>query len=870
MVKDIFQVKKTPMMRQYDSIKSEHQDYILFFRMGDFYEMFFEDARLSAQELDLTLTSRDKGVPMAGVPHHSADNYILRLVKKGHKVAVCEQIEDPREAKGVVKRKVVRYHTPATLLDDGMLQSHQNSYFVSLSYLKKKWGISFLDISTGESFCYSLLKWDEVLLLFDVYRPKEMVVGHKFSHNEDFLLFLKERGILISYCEDMYFKESYAVDYLCRHFKVTHLDGFGLKNYSELISSVGALFSFLSVDQKFSLTHVRHIYHRLFQEEMLLDFQTIRNLELMENYAKDNPKASLLYWLDLTQTGAGGRLLRKWMNRPLCDRDSIEARLRSVQQVNQDMSRCDRVRELLKKTQDILRIVGRVHSGIATPQDCVALSQTLLVLPQIQEEMSYFNEGILVDLCKNWDSVQKLREMISYTLKDEVHGKVNDGGYIREGVDSELDECRFVQTHAKEWLQSYVQQEIKRYQIKTLKVGYNKVIGYFLEVSKGVSSKVPSSYIRRQTLTNSERFITEELKEKEEKILQAQSTSLDIEKRLFVDLCDHIQLYVVSLQAIADNLALIDVIFSFSKRAQLSSLFCPCIDETDNLKIEGGWHPVVQSLTENRFVTNDTSMDCQSNRIMLITGPNMAGKSTYIRQVALIVYLAQIGSFVPARSARIGVVDRIFTRLGASDELTRGQSTFMLEMTETAHILNNATSKSLVILDEVGRGTSTGDGVSLAWAITEYLHDRLMAKTLFATHYHELCALPQVCSGVRNFHVECREVKGEISFLHRLVEGGTDQSYGIHVAELAGVPSSVIQKSKELLLRLEKKMNISDIQETLLEDLPLFSVSSSQVREDKLLQYDLLCERLNSVDLDTLSPIEAWKVLSDLKTVLKQ
>ena len=793
----------TPGMQQYQEAKKENPDCLIMLRMGDFYEMFYEDAVTASRELEITLTARGKGekrAPLAGVPYHALEGYLGRLVKKGYKVAIIEQLEDPKQAKGLVKRGLLRIVTPGTVIDSSMLNEKENNYLMSLSVRNDKYIVAFCDLSTGEFFTQTLDSQAELFNEIARYNPAECIVPESLKVDQELLVKIKNANCFVNSLDDYYFRAAKARETLLEHFNLRNLESFGLEEQEKNISVTGGLLKYLLQTQKNSLSHLKRISLKTNQQQMLLDGSALRNLELIKNIKDGTSRGSLLSVLDKTVTAMGARLLKRWLKAPLLKKEQIEKRLEAIAGLNLNVIKREELIEKLQDIYDLERLISRVNYGNANPRDLLSLGKSLLLLPEIVEDLAVFDPPLLQQI-KNLDVLKDITELLQQALKDEVPLTVREGGIIRKGYDPELDGLRSIKNNSKKILADLEEKEKSKTGINSLRIRFNKVFGYFIEVTKKNISLVPEGYIRKQTTANAERYITKELKVEEEKILGAQEKIEEIEYKLFQELISKISLRTIEIQQTANKLAVLDVLCSLAKTAMENNYVKPSFVEENVLQIKGGRHPVVERM-ESRFISNDIFL--QDGEMMIITGPNMAGKSTVMRQAALIVLLAQIGSFVPAEEVVLGIVDRIFTRVGAYDDLSSGQSTFMVEMNETAAILNNATAKSLVILDEIGRGTSTFDGVSLAWSVAEYLHNKLKAKTMFATHYHVMNKLAEKFSRIKNFNIAVREVKGEIIFLHKLIPGGTDQSYGVHVAKLAGLPEEVVARAREIQEVLEK------------------------------------------------------------------
>ncbi len=866
----------TPLMRQYREIKRGYPQAILFFRVGDFYEMFDEDAREASTLLAIALTSRDKSsaepVPLCGVPYHAAQGYIAKLLKAGRTVALCEQVEDPKFAKGLVRREVVRLYTPGTLVDTEFLSPGETSYLVAvfpdgLSAAKDRplIGLAGLDVSTGEFWVTEFEgRGAQQQLLDELARvePKELL----YPEGEPAAMSILTLATGPRRCSrpPTDFDEAGAAIILQRHFGVQSLDGYGCGGLTAGLGAAGAVWRYFRETQPAaSLEHIRRLQRRWSNESMHLDSATIRNLELVRPLGGgERPStrdATVLSALDRTSTAMGGRLLRDWLVRPLLDRTGIQARLDAVADLKARIQQRVALRTILRAVQDIARLSSRMTLGVAGPRECLALKQSLASLPELHAQLAPFTAQLLVSLRNTWDDCRDVHDRIERALHPDAPMAVRDGNVIREGYDARIDELRKARTEGKGWIAALETKERERTGIESLKVRYNQVFGYYIEITKANLAKVPSDFMRKQTLVNAERFMTPELKELEERVLGAETKLLALEEEVFALLRGQIAKDVPRLQAMAQILASLDVLASLAETAALNRYVQPTIDESGVLLIRDGRHPVVEQLSPDLlFVPNDTLLDDDANRLVILTGPNMAGKSTYLRQVALIALLAQVGSFVPAAEARVGLVDRIFTRVGASDNLAAGQSTFMVEMIESAHILNCATKRSLILLDEIGRGTSTYDGLSIAWAIAEHIHDhrQLGARTLFATHYHEMTQLESLREGIRNFRVAVQERDGDVVFLRKIVPGGADRSYGIHVAKLAGLPTSVIDRAQEVLTKLEQ---------------PDATIEGSPTRREKdrsrpaLPQPHPLIDEVRQIDLFSLTPLDALNRLADLQ-----
>lgn len=805
--------KATPMMIQWQNCKKKAGSALLFFRMGDFYEAFHDDAVIIAKELEVTLTKRQE-VPMCGVPHHTSENYIDRLVTKGYRVAVAEQTEDPRQAKGLVKREVVRVVTPGTVINSSLLSEKNNNYISTIAQVGQLLGLAILDLTTADFRVIELSSEQE--LLNEIYRlqPAELVISPKLQekHRHLFEDLQKSYHFTISTHDEWRFEHQTAHDFLINHLQVKTLAGFGLTGMVAAINAAGALLSYLQDILCLSLSHIQEIHCYSTSNYMCIDKTTRRHLELTEPLTIGSRQSTLLNVLDQTKTPMGTRLLRQWITQPLLNLEEIKKRQEGVNAFYSHFQLMQDFAKQLQNVRDIERLITKVSSGNASPRDLVALKNSIIPIPKLKSTLQLIANGS--ELIRGDEQVMEalpdMVNLITSALVEDPPLRLNDGKAFLEGYCKELDELREISRDSKTWLASYQNQLKESTGIKTLKVSFNKMFGYFIEVSKGQADKMPDSFQRRQTLVNAERFITPELKTYETSVMHAEERIAAIETQLFIDLKNQVAAYGQRIQHMAQALARLDVLHSLALVAKHYDYIRPIIDDSRNLEIKDGRHPVIEAaLTTERFIANDTLLDENDNKLLLITGPNMAGKSTYIRQVALIAIMAQMGSFIPAAFCRLGIIDKVFSRIGASDDLSRGQSTFMVEMTETANILNNVTDRSLVILDEIGRGTSTYDGISIAWSVAEYLltTENRMAKTLFATHYFELTKLEERVPGAVNYNVAVHESESSIIFLRKIVRGGTDKSYGIHVGRLAGLPPTVIARAKEILIHLEENAN---------------------------------------------------------------
>lgn len=800
-------------MLQWHACKKAGGDAVLLFRMGDFYEAFYEDAVLISKELGLTLTRR-QDIPMSGVPYHTSETYIDRLVGKGFRVAVAEQTEDPKKAKGLVKREIVRVVTPGTLINSSLLSDKKNNFFASLTRVGSLFGLAIVDLSTGDFRVAEFEQEQDVLNEIFALHPSEFLSSYKFQekHSHLFADIRLAYDFLLNPIEDWHFEHQITHDFLLSHFKVHSLDGFGLRGMVPGINAAGALLSYMQNNLCLPIDHIREILPYSHSQYMTMDRSTQRNLELTESLQDGSRKNTLLGLLDATKTPMGARLLRQWIKQPLYSVDEIIRRQEAVQAFYQYYAASEKLRDLLDGVRDLERLMMKVVSGYATPRDLLALKISLEPIQSIKQLLQAIPAApaLLYENEQRLNPLPSVLALIAHAIVDDPPLRINEGGIFRDGYNQDLDELRIISRDSKSWIAKYQTNLREQTGIKTIKVGFNRMFGYYIEVSKGQADRMPDSFQRRQTLANAERFITPELKEYETKVLTAEERMIGIESELFEALRIEVSKYAAEVRQTAQALAQIDCLRSLGEIARLHSYMRPVVDHSNLLSIQEGRHPVIEAVhASEKFVPNDTFLDDQLSRLLLITGPNMAGKSTYIRQVALITIMAQIGSFVPAASAHIGLVDKVFTRIGASDDLSRGQSTFMVEMTETANILNNATSRSLVILDEIGRGTSTYDGISIAWSVAEHLllAEGRMAKTLFATHYWELTKLEGLLPGAVNYNVAVHESADQIVFLRKIVKGGTDKSYGIHVGRLAGLPASVITRAKEILSHLEENAN---------------------------------------------------------------
>ena len=876
----------TPMMKQYMETKSQYQDCILFYRLGDFYEMFFDDALTASRELEITLTGKNCGqeerAPMCGVPYHAVEGYLNKLVSKGYKVAICEQMEDPKQAKGIVKRGVVRIVTPGTNLDAQALDETKNNYIMCIVYIADRYGISVADISTGEYLVTELPDSSRLMDEISRFVPAEIICNEAFYMSGMDLDGLKDRfGVTIYSLESWYFDDSLCREKLLEHFHVSGFGGLGLEDYDCGIISAGALLQYLLETQKNSLSNLTHITPYVTGKYMLLDGATRRNLELCETLREKQKRGSLLWVLDKTKTAMGARMLRKYVEQPLISKKDIVLRLDAVEELkNQAISR-EEIREYLSPVYDMERLLTKITYGTANPRDLTAFKTSLEMLPPVRYLLEEMQSDLLKEIHEDMDSLEDLCTLLRSAIRDEPPIAMKEGNIIRDGYNEEVDKLRRAKSDGKDWLAKLENEEREKTGIKNLRIKYNKVFGYYLEVTNSYKSMVPDYYTRKQTLANAERYITPELKELEDMILGAEDKLYALEYELYCGVRDQIASQVERIQRTAKAVARLDAVASLALVAERNGYVRPNINEKGVIDIKDGRHPVVERMIPNgTFIANDTYLDDKKHRISIITGPNMAGKSTYMRQTALIALMAQIGSFVPASRADIGLSDRIFTRVGASDDLASGQSTFMVEMTEVANILRNATSRSLLILDEIGRGTSTFDGLSIAWAVIEYISDsRLLgAKTLFATHYHELTELEGKISNVNNYCIAVKEKGDDIVFLRKIVKGGADKSYGIQVAKLAGVPDLVIERAKEIVEELSNEDITAKVSEIAAKERTTKKkqktrrydeVDIAQMSLFDTVKDDDVLEELKNIDVGNMTPIDALNTIYRLQNKLK-
>lgn len=897
----------TPMMQKYMETKEEYKDCILFYRLGDFYEMFFEDAKICSRELELTLTGKSCGLeeraPMCGVPFHSVDTYLNKLVSRGYKVAICEQVEDPKLAKGLVKREVVRIATPGTNLNMQALDESRNNYLLCVVYTTNAYGVSYVDVTTGDYYVTEFDSENKLLDEIGKTMPSEIICNDSFLVSGIDLEDLRGRlGIVVSAIDAWHFDEERCSQSLCRHFHVGTLAGLGLSDYSIGVTAAGAVMQYLEETQKISLDHITSIKPYIPNSYMLLDRSTRRNLELCETMREKSKRGSLFWVLDKTKTAMGARMLRNSIEQPLLDIEKINQRLDTITSLNENAISREELREYLTPIYDLERLISKISYRSANPRDLIAFRQSLSMLPHIKYLLNSFEgNSLLTEYGKSLDDMTDICSLIEASIDEETPLTVREGGIIKDGYHEEIDRLRHAKTDGKKWLAELLEVEKERTGIKNLRIKFNKVFGYYLEVTNSYKNLVPEDWMRKQTLANAERYTTPKLKELEDTILGAEDKLYTLEYNIFCEIRDSIYTEIARIQSAAKIVASVDMLASLALVAEQNNYVRPEMKRKSGIEIKNGRHPVVEKMIQNdMFVANDTYLDNDKHRISIITGPNMAGKSTYMRQTALIVLMAQIGSFVPAESATIGIVDRIFTRVGASDDLASGQSTFMVEMTEVANILRNATRDSLIILDEIGRGTSTFDGLGIAWSVIEHIANTklLGAKTLFATHYHELTELEGKLDSVDNYCIAVKEQGDDIVFLRKIIKGGADKSYGIQVAKLAGVPENVLQRAREIVDELsnndiaekardifveyeipdyeygieqqtKKSRKVRHKSETEKESeelgqLSLFDTTNTNIKTD-----DIIVE-LHDLDLSTTTPIDAMNILYKMQTKLRE
>lgn len=878
--------KLTPMMEQYMETKNEYKDCILFYRLGDFYEMFFEDAITASKELEITLTGKACGLeeraPMCGIPFHAVDGYLTRLVSKGYKVAICEQVEDPKLAKGIVKREVVRIVTPGTNLNTQAMDETKNNYLMGIVYISDCFGIASVDVTTGDFYMTQVETKRQLNDEISKFLPSEIICNDEFQISGFDINDLKERlSIPVSTLEKRFFDEDMCEKALMEQFKVKALEGLGVKDYAIGKISAGAVMQYLLETQKTALAHITEINVYTSSAYMVIDSATRRNLELVETLREKQKRGSLLWVLDKTKTAMGARCLRKMIEQPLIDKSQIKERLNVIEELNNDAITREEIREYMNPIYDMERLIGKVAYKSVNPRDLIAFQSSLSMLPPIKTLLEDAKSLNLQKIYEDIDPLEDICGMIEAAIEEEPPIAVKEGGIIKTGYNAEVDKLRKAKTDGKGWLAEIEEREKENTGIKNLRIKFNKVFGYYLEVTNSYKDLVPESWTRKQTLTNAERYTTPELKELEDVILGAEDKLYALEYELFVEIREKIAAQMLRIQQTAKAIASLDAMVSLALVAERNNFVRPSINTEGVLDIKGGRHPVVEQMLHNdQFVDNDTYLDQESHRIAIITGPNMAGKSTYMRQTALIVLMAQVGSFVPAKAANIGVVDRIFTRVGASDDLASGQSTFMVEMTEVANILRNATKNSLLILDEIGRGTSTFDGLSIAWSVVEHIANPKLigAKTLFATHYHELTELEGKLDSVNNYCIAVRESGDDIVFLRKIIQGGADKSYGIQVAKLAGVPESVLERAKEIVAELTENDIIEKTKQIEVKQPKKIKKASKEPTNQMSIfdgfanmpsTEDILLE-LRDLDMNALTPMDAMNKLYQIQQKVKE
>ena len=876
----------TPMMRQYLQMKEQYKDCILFYRLGDFYEMFFDDALKASKELELTLTGKNCGLeeraPMCGVPYHSVEGYLNRLVEKGYKVAICEQAEDPKQSRGIVHREVIRVVTPGTNTNLQALDESKNNYIMSILYLNGRYGVSIADVTTGDYYVTEADTEQKLLDEVNKFAPPEIICNEAFYISGTDLEDLRGRlGVSIYSLDAWYFSDETAAAALLAHFKVNSLEGLGLKDYPCGAAAAGALLKYLYETQKNSLEHLSAIHPYTTGMFMVIDSSTRRNLELVETMREKQKRGWVLWVVYKTKPALGARTLRSYVQKPLIECSEIERRYDAIEELNSRVIDREEIREYLHPIHDLERLIGRVTYQTANPRDLIALRNSIKMIAPLKKLLEDFQCPLLQETRENMDSLEDVYELIDASIEEEAPVSVREGGILKNGFREDIDKLREARTNGKTWLADVEKKERDETGIKNLKIKHNKVFGYYLEVTNSYKNLVPERYVRRQTLANAERYITPELKELEDMILGAQDKLVVLEYDYFCEIRSQIAGQIVRIQKTAKALAVLDVLASLATVAETNHYCRPSLNTSGVIDIQEGRHPVVEKMiSHDMFITNDTYLDNEKSRISIITGPNMAGKSTYMRQTALIVMMAQMGSFVPAKSANIGIADRVFTRVGASDDLASGQSTFMVEMNEVANILRSATDKSLLILDEIGRGTSTFDGLSIAWAVVEHISNPklLGAKTLFATHYHELTELEGKLDNVSNYCIAVKEKGDDIVFLRKIVKGGADKSYGIQVAKLAGVPDSVIKRAKEIVEELSAN-DITEIAKNLTVRKSATQHKKKKAQPDTLdleqislfdtVKDDDIIEELRSVDISSMTPLEAMNKLNELQNKVK-
>lgn len=856
----------TPMMQQYMKIKAQYKDAIVFFRLGDFFEMFFDDAIIASKELEIALTQRDCGLeeraPMCGIPHHVSESYISKLVDKGYKVAICDQIEDPALAKGIVKRDVVKVVTPGTIIDSIAIDDKTNNFLVSIYLDKFGVGISYVDNSTGEMYTTEFLGVEDNCFRFIIdelgkTQPSEILCNDELIKNSKYIKIIKNRiNPFINTYDANNLIEDEIKSIVKKQFKVQNLDKLGINNKIYSLIATSKLIDYLYTTQKNTLDHINSIFFYEPENYMIMDINTRANLEILETIKSRDKKGALIGILDKTKTAMGGRLLKKWLEQPLLDKKAINYRLNIVDYFYNNLMLLDDIRRILNNVYDIERLISKISNGNCNGRDLISLKTSIVNLPSIKKLLINTDNNDLKKIGYEIDDLEDIYLLIDKSIDENPPITVKEGGLIKSGFNPKLDEFRESSLKGKEWLSNLELEEKNKTGIKNLKIGYNRIAGYYLEVTKSNLSLVPDYYIRKQTLANSERYYTEELKNMESKILGAEEKSLNLEYEIFQDIRNSVKKEIVRIQDVSKQIAMIDVLSNFALISKNNNFIKPELNTKGIIQIEEGRHPVVENTIDNNlFVPNDTYLDTSNNMIQIITGPNMAGKSTYMRQVAIITLLSQIGSFVPAKYANIGIVDRIFTRIGASDNLSQGESTFMVEMNEVSNIIKSATKNSLIILDEVGRGTSTYDGLSIAWAVVEYIHEKVKAKTLFATHYHELTQLQEKLDGIINLTITAEERGDDIVFLRKIVKGSTNKSYGIQVARLAGIHQDIINRANEILSLIEGSHEIN-----------LNSAPKTNNKQLDLLDYkkDYFIDRIKNIDIDSTTPKEALNILYNL------
>jgi len=858
----------TPMMRQWKNLKDKAKDALLLFRLGDFYEAFYEDSFVISKELSLTHTKR-QNVPMCGVPFHASEVYIDRLIAKGFKVAIAEQMEDPKKTKGIVKRDITRILSPGVIFNSNLLQAKTNNFFISLSQITTTFGLAIIDLSTSE---FSAIEIEnEKDLLNEIYKlkPSEILVSRKFKSQNEILLkqLAIDLNFLLNEKDEWYFDFELSHAKLLDHFNLCNLDSFGLKGMNAAIISAGALITYLSEDLLINLEHIKAIKKENLSSYMTLDYSTMKNLEIIDSFNYFNKENTLLNLLDKTSTAMGGRLLKKWLKCPLLDIKKIKERQNSIKEILGNFEVFLDIHASLDNIKDLQRLLIRIINQSATPRDLSTLRYSIKLIPYIKDLLNKFTSSLFIKIKENLKDITPLLSLLESALVEQPPIRLSDGNIFKESYNKKLEELKQISKNSYSWLNKY-QNELKtKTNIKTLKVKFNKVFGYFIEISKSQIDKMPKDFIRKQTLVNSERYINDKLKEFEQKVLLAEEKIKSIENNLFFELREKVLKYSDDIEKTSKAIAKLDTLLSLALAAKNHNYTKPDIDESNIIDIKQGRHPIIEAFSSTgEFIPNDTYLDNDNNQLLLITGPNMAGKSTYIRQVALIVIMAQIGSYIPAKVAKIGIIDKVFSRIGASDDLSRGQSTFMVEMTETANILNNATNKSLIILDEIGRGTSTYDGISIAWAVAEYLLtcENKKAKTLFATHYFELTDLKKTLKGIVNYNVAVKEIDTQVIFLRKIIKGSTDKSYGIHVAKLANMPPTVIKKAQERLLDLENNQNRKS-KKTKNKQLVFFDL-----KEELNKKMHKLIDEIKNIDINNLTPIDALQKIFYLKQKIEK